>query len=99
MPTREDADDDDPRDAADGGDRGGANSGSRPRVSTAIHHVLQTIVQHAAEASHDKAKPLSSVLCMLELSKVNYNSTPGVIIAALLRAVGRPGQADPLARK
>ena len=88
MPTREDADDDDARDAADGGDRGGANSVSRPRVSTAIHHVLQTIVQHAAEAFHDKLKPLSSVLCTLELSGVNWNSNPGVIVAALLRAAG-----------
>ena len=83
MPTREDADDDDARDAADSGDRGGANSVSRPRVSTAILNVLQTIIQHAAEAYHDKLKPLSSVLCMLELSQVNYNSNPGVIVAAL----------------
>ena len=98
MPTREDADDDDARDAADSGDRGGANSVSRPRVSTAIHHVLQTIVQHAAEAFHDKLKPLSSVLCTLELSGVNWNSNPGVIVAALLRTAGNPRLGQALTR-
>ena len=88
MPTHEDAAEDEARDAADGGDRAGANSTTKMTVSRQILHVLQTIVQHAAEAYHDKLKPLSSVLCMLELSQVNYNSNPGVIVAALARAAG-----------
>ena len=83
MPTHEDAAEDEARDAADGGDRAGANSTTKMTVSRQILHVLQTIIQHAAEAYHDKLKPLSSVLCMLELSQVNYNSNPGVIVAAL----------------
>ena len=68
MPTHEDAAEDEARDAADGGDRAGANSTTKMTVSRQILHVLQTIVQHAAEAYHDKLKPLNSVLCMLELS-------------------------------
>ena len=88
MPTHEDAAEDEARDAADGGDRAGANSTTKMTVSRQILHVLQTIIQHAAEAYHDKLKPLSSVLCMLELSQVNYNSNPGVIVAALARAAG-----------
>ena len=88
MPTHEDAAEDEARDAADGGDRAGANSTKKMTVSRQILHVLQTIVQHAAEAFHDKLKPLSSALCTLELSGVNWNSNPGVIVAALLRAAG-----------
>ena len=66
------------------------NAATSTKVATswAIKQVLQTIIQHAAEAFHDKLKPLTSVLGMLDLSKINWRSNPGDVGAALLHTVG-----------
>ena len=41
---------------------GSTNSPARVRCTTAMKHMLQTNVQHEAEAFHDKVTPLSGVL-------------------------------------
>ena len=58
------------------------------QVSTSVKHVVQTIIQHAAEAFHDKARQLSSVLAGLQLSTINWKSNGGHVIEALLHRAG-----------
>ena len=70
------------------GDQRKAASSTKVTVSWAMKHVRQTIIQHAAEAFHDKLKPLTGVLGRLELSKINWSSNPGDVIKALLRSTG-----------
>ena len=68
-----------------------AEKGKQVRVSLPVKHVLQTILQHAAEAFGDKTNELSDVLVSINndpLRKINWNSNPGNVIEALLYAVG-----------
>ena len=61
------------------------------RVSLPVKHVLQTILQHAAEAFGDKTSELSDVLNPInnpKLREVHWHSNPGNVIEALLYAVG-----------
>ena len=75
-------------DTGDAGDRPEKSTAKLVRASEPVKHVLQTIIQHAAEAFHDRLKPLTGMLCMLDLSKITWKSNPGNVIEALLRAVG-----------
>ena len=53
--------------------------------------VLQTIVQHAAEAYQDRRKALTGVLGSIEnkyLMSINWSTNPGNAIEALLHAAG-----------
>ena len=88
MPTHGEAAEHEPMEVGDAGDQRNAATSTKVTASWAMKHVLQTIIQHAAEAFYDKLKPVTDVIGMLELSKINWNSNPGDVIAALLRTVG-----------
>jgi len=87
-------DDAEAMDAAPANDGSGGTSGGgdvKIRASCVVRHVLQTIIQHAAEANHDAQMALSGVLGSLEnkyLAKTNWNSNPGRVVEALLHAAG-----------
>ena len=53
------------------------------RMSLDMKHTLQTMLQAAASANEKKVQ-LPTVLRGLKLSKVNFNSNVGDVIAALL---------------
>ena len=75
---------------AEAGAEGSGNS-TKATVSFPVKHVLQTILQHAAEAFGDKTKELSDVLNPInnpKLREVHWHSSPGNVIEALLYAVG-----------
>ena len=74
-----------------------AGKSTKATVSHPVLAVLQTILQHAAEAFGDKTKELSDVLVSINndpLRKINWNSNPGNVIEALLHAVGFGWSAD-----
>jgi len=61
------------------------------RVSLSVVSVLQTILQHAAEAFADKTTELSDVLSPINshlLREINWHSNPGNVVEALLHACG-----------
>jgi hypothetical protein len=61
------------------------------RVSLSVLSVLQTVLQHAAEAFADKTTELSNVLTPINnlvLREVNWHSNPGNVVAAMLHACG-----------
>ena len=86
------------REAGDAeGGAAAAGKSTKATVSFPVLAVLQTILQHAAEAFGDKTKELSDVLVSINndpLRKINWNSNPGNVIEALLHAVGFGWSAD-----
>ena len=75
---------------AEAGAEGSGNS-TKATVSFPVKHVLQTILQHAAEAFGDKTNELSDVLNPInnpKLREVHWHSSPGNVIEALLYALG-----------
>ena len=68
-----------------------AEKSKKVRVTLPVQKMLQTILQHAAETFADKATELSGVLNTINnemLRKINWHSSPGNVIEALLYAVG-----------